>query len=123
MQQEQTQIDVTAPIRIEGASNAETVFQWLLTNRYLWMVTEEHCDPLEAIVGTARLIRLAALLRRWKAELAEPADHPATVVPDEATRQRAYRRLERFLEMYINLDESFSSSPSSAAGGKRQASA
>jgi hypothetical protein len=96
-------LDVTAPVRVEGESDAQTIFTWMVANRYLWMLDGEWADRAEDLVGTARLIRLAGRRMRFRRE--QPA-HEALRLPDEdSAREVAYRRLARFLEMHIILDD------------------
>jgi hypothetical protein len=95
--------EVTAPVRIEGESNAQTIFTWMVANRYLWMLHGEWADRVEDLVGTARLIRLAGRQLRFRRE--NPM-HDALEVPTEGSaREFAYTRLARFLEMHIVLDD------------------
>jgi hypothetical protein len=97
-----TLLEVTAPVRVEGESDAQTIFTWMVANRYLWMLDGEGADRVEDLVGTARLIRLVGRRMRFRRE--HPR-HPAFEMPGEASeRDFAYRRLARLLEMHIVLD-------------------
>ena len=95
--------EVTAPIRIPGESDAQTIFAWMLTNRYLWMLDgEENANRVDEVVGTARLIGLAG--KRMRLARQQP-DHDALRCPEEeSAREFAYKRLARFFELHIDLD-------------------
>jgi len=98
-----TLIELTAPIRRPGSTNAQALHVWLQTNRYFWMLaTEEFANQTENIVGTKMLITMVALYRQWKKGKAR--DHPALRVPEEPAQEKAFARLERFLDLYIKLD-------------------
>lgn len=95
--------EVTAPVRIPGESDAQTIFTWMVTNRYLWMLEgEEDANRVEAVVGTARLISLAG--KRMRLAREQPG-HEALKRPTEASAQEhAYKRLARFFELHFHLD-------------------
>lgn len=96
-------LEVTAPIRVEGESDSQTIFTWMVTNRYLWMLDGEWTDRVEDLVGTGRLLRLIG--RRMQFARKRP-DHPAFDVPaQESDRDHAFMRLARLLEMHINLHD------------------
>ncbi len=98
-----TLLEVTAPVRVEGQSNAEAVFTWMRVNQNLWMLDGEWADRVEDLVGTARLIRLVAMRMRFQRG---NRSHAALQLPDddEDVREHAYRRLGRFLELHIDLE-------------------
>ena len=111
-----TLVEVTAPVRVEGQSNAEAVFTWMRVNRNLWMLGGKWADRVEVLVGTSRLIHLAGMRMRFERA---HRGHAALMLPDEGEkREHAFARLARFLELHINLDTSFtkpSAAPESAA--------
>jgi hypothetical protein len=96
-------LEVTAPIRVEGESDSQAIFTWMVTNRYLWMLDGRWTDRVEDLVGTGRLLRLVGRRIGWARS--HPG-HPALDLPDdEPARDFAFARLARFLEMHIVLDE------------------
>jgi hypothetical protein len=99
---EPTLFEVTAPARVEGQSNAETVFTWMRVNRTLWMLDGGPADRVEALVGTARLIHLVSMRMRFERA---NRGHAALALPDDnEVREHAFRRLARFLELHIDLE-------------------
>lgn len=98
-----TFFEFTAPVRVEGESDAQTIFTWMVANRYLWMLEGGWADRVEDLVGTARLIGLAGRRMRFRRKTPE---HEALRLPaEESAREYAYRRLARFLQMHFVLDE------------------
>jgi hypothetical protein len=96
-------LEVTAPVRVEGESDSQAIFTWMVTNRYLWMLDGRWTDRVEDLVGTGRLLRLVGRRIGWARH--HPG-HPALELPDdEPARDFAVARLARFLEMHIVLDE------------------
>lgn len=75
-----TLLEITAPVRVEGESDAQTIFTWMVANRYLWMLEGDGADRVEDLVGTARLIRLAGRQLRFRRE--QPR-HAAFELPAE----------------------------------------
>lgn len=96
-------VEVSAPVTRPTASNAEALFAWMQVNRYLWMLEGgEPADELETKIGTPKLIALAGMRFRWMKKNRDPATNraPKFTVPEaEDERERAYSRLDRFLEM------------------------
>jgi hypothetical protein len=96
-------LEVTAPVRIEGESDSQTIFTWMVTSRYLWMLGSPWTDRVEDLVGTGRLLRLIGRRMQF---VRKHHKHPAFDLPaEESDRDHAFMRLKRLLEMHINLDD------------------
>ena len=100
MRSDSTLFEVTAPIRIPDASETDTLFVWMRTNHYLWMLQGgEFANRTEEIVGTHMLINLAGRKRKW---VKGREDHP--IPEDVKARDVAFSRLQCFLDLHICLD-------------------
>ena len=98
-----TLVEVTALIRKPGESDAQALFAWMCSNRYLWLLRSDFVDQTEELVGTRMVISLAGKKLRWERD--KPQDHPARQIPADAEdRERAYVRLERFRDLHIKMD-------------------
>lgn len=95
--------EITAPVRLEGQSNSEVLFTWMLTNRYVWMLDSRFEEQLNCVVGERAGFHLAYRLVLWSRE--EPSHgtgHPALAVPEsDEARQVAFNRLERVIKHHI----------------------
>ena len=105
--------EITAPVRVKGQTDSEVLFNWLIVNRYLWMLESTYDAELEHILDTEARLPLGYKLIQWKRN---HQGHPALVAPeDAAVRQAAFARLERLIDIHL-----FASDPSdtkSQAGG------
>lgn len=94
--------EITAPFRLEGQSNSEVLFNWLVINRYLWMLKVPYDAELETIVGDRARFHLGYRLIKWKREANHGEGHPALAVPASSeSRQSAYWRLERVIRYHL----------------------
>ena len=92
--------DVSAPVRLEGQTNSEVLFNWLTVKRFLWMLGDLYLNRFEDCVGTWAAIRVAHRLIRWKRSNADT--HPALQLPrDETKIEEAFIKLEQLVELHF----------------------
>ena len=94
--------EITAPVRLEGQSNSEVIFNWLTVNGYLWMLESPHDTQLEQIVGFRARLHLGFKLIAWRRESGHAEGHKALAIPeDESEVQGAFARLERLIQVHF----------------------
>lgn len=94
--------EITAPVRLEGQSNSEILFNWLAVNRCLWMLTTPYDEHLERIVGPRARLHLGFRLIKWRRASNHGEGHPALVYPKTVeSRRAAYARLKRLIEIHL----------------------
>ena len=93
--------EVSAPIRIEGQSNSEVLFNWLTVKRKLWMLEDQHhLGRFEELVGFWAGLRVMQRLLAWKKINGE--DHPAIQLPDDqAEIEAAFKLLAKLLKAHF----------------------
>ena len=92
---------ITAPIRLEGQSNSEVLFNWLTVKRYLWMLTSPYDDRFETIVGSRVRFRLGYKLIEWRRDPNHGEGHEALAVPADDESCRAFNRLEELIKHHF----------------------
>ena len=94
--------EITAPVRLEGQSNSEVLFNWLTVNRYLWLLEAPYDEELEMIVGNRARFHLGFRLIQWKRDPRHHRGHPALAAPEsDDTRRVAFERLERLIRIHL----------------------
>ena len=92
--------EVSAPIRVEGQSNSEVLFNWLTVKRKLWMLEDQHLGRFEDLVGLWAAVRVVYRFVAWKKINAD--DHPALQLPaDMAEIEAAFKLLEKLLKAHF----------------------
>ena len=93
--------DITAPVRLDGQTNSEVLFNWLVVNRYLWMLDSAHDAELERILDTQARLRLGYKLIQWKREPGHTGHAALTAPEDDETRRSAFARLDRLIKIHL----------------------
>ena len=92
---------ITAPVRLEGQSNSEVLFTWMLTNRYLWMLEAPFDKEVERIIDPRAGFHLAYRMGKWRRER-NHREHPAVIAPgSEDARRAAFERLDRLIQHHL----------------------
>ncbi len=94
--------EITAPVRLEGQSNSEVIFNWMKLHGFLWMLIPPYDQQLEQILGSRARLRLGYKLIKWKRQQDHGDGHEALVAPqDRESRQAAFTRLQKMLEVHL----------------------
>ena len=89
--------EITAPIRTEGESDSDVLFNWLDYHGFLWMLTPPHDDELQRIAGSSVALELAFRLMKWERQQGrKPPKAPLL-----ATRQQGFARLEKLIKAHF----------------------
>ena len=89
--------EITAPIRADGESDSEVLFNWLDYHGFLWMLTPPHDDELQRIAGSSVALELTFRLMKWERQLGnKPPEAPVLT-----TRQKGFARLEKLIKAHF----------------------
>ena len=92
--------DVTAPVKLDGESDSDMLFNWLVVKNYLWMLTSPHDDELRRIVKIGPYFELVYRLEDWKKDHAEWRE-ALTAPEDLETQKAAFEHLERLMKVHF----------------------
>jgi hypothetical protein len=95
--------EITAPVRLEGQTDPDVLFDWLVVNRYLWVLEPPYEEEVERIVKKPRRrLRLVYLLTLWRKEPGHTERHAALAAPgDDDARRAAFARLKRVVDIHL----------------------
>jgi len=114
--------EITAPIRLEGQTDPDVLFDWMVVNRYLWMLEPPFDEEVDRIVKKPRaLFRLVYRLAMWRKEPGHTERHLALAAPAGEDAQRAaFARLQRLIDIHLfdsNVPEGDPNVPEGDQGG------
>ena len=90
--------EVSAPVRTEGQSNSEVLFNWMTVKGKLWMLEDPHLERFESTVGFWAALRVLHLFGKWSSVNGHLAPAPPST---GAEIDAAFALLDKLLKAHF----------------------